>query len=241
MQVIHAEKLSTVGQLAAGVVHEINNPLTSISVYADYLVKKFKRQGMDPADITMLEKILDGSNRILKCARDLVNYAKPSPGRMDVLSLNDVTAQAISFCEHVIEKHSAQLTTELETELPPVYGVQDRLQQVLINLVTNACHALPPGGGRIWVRTMAVGQAAIAVEVEDNGAGIAIGDLPRIFDPFFTTKTPGQGTGLGLSIVKNIVDSHEGSILVRSEPGKGTTIAITLPTRRRADDARRGQ
>jgi signal transduction histidine kinase len=232
-QVIQAEKLATLGQLAAGVVHEINNPLTSITVYADYLAKKLRRDPGQAADVAMLEKIIEGSGRILKCVRDLVNYAKPSHGQLDVLSLNEVVDQSVSFCEHILEKAEATLEKQLAPELPPLYGVQDQLQQVLINLITNACHAVAAGQGRIVIRTRAPDDAHQLVEVEDNGGGIPEGNLEKIFEPFFTTKAPGQGTGLGLSIVKKIVDSHDGSIMVSSRVGQGTRIEITLPTRRR--------
>ena len=231
-QVIQAEKLATLGQLAAGVVHEINNPLTSITVYADYLLKKLKREEGPAADVAMIEKIIEGSGRILKCVRDLVNYAKPSQGQLDVLSLNEVVVQSASFCEHILERASATLTKELAAELPPLYGVQDQLQQVLINLITNACHAISAGHGQIVIRTRALDDGRQVIEVEDNGAGIEEDNLEKIFEPFFTTKEPGQGTGLGLSIVKKIVDSHDGSIMVTSKVGRGTRIEIALPTRR---------
>lgn len=227
-QVIQAEKLATLGQLAAGVVHEINNPLTSISVYAEYLLKKFRKEGGDSPEVGMLEKIVEGSERILKCIRDLVNYAKPSPARLDVVSLNEIVERSVSFCEHIVEGAAAELHKELAFELPPLYGVADQLQQVFINLITNACHALPASGGKIWVRTLDLTNGNLMAEVEDNGRGIAPQDLPHIFDPFFTTKRPGEGTGLGLSIVKKIIESHGGSIMVRSRLGEGTAISLTL-------------
>lgn len=229
-QVIQAEKLASLGQLAAGVVHEINNPLTSITVYADYLIKKFRRAGCEEADVAMLERILEGSNRILKFARDLVDYGKPSVKQPDAISLNEVVQQSISFCEHVLDRAGAELTVRLGSEIPPLYGVRDQLQQVIINLLTNACHALGESGGPITVTTHAEGSMRVAVEVADAGRGIPVADLPQIFEPFFTTKTPGEGTGLGLSIVKKIVDVHNGTIMVESEEGKGTTFSILLPT-----------
>jgi two-component system, NtrC family, sensor kinase len=232
-QVIQAEKLATLGQLAAGIVHEINNPLTSISVYADYLLKKFRKEGPDLPEVSMAEKIVEGSERILKCVRDLVNYAKPSRARLDVVSLNDVLERAVCFCEHIIKPTAAELHKELAFELPPLYGVEDQLQQVFINLVTNACHALPSSGGEIWIRTQDLTGGNLLAEVEDNGHGIAPEDLPHIFDPFFTTKKPGEGTGLGLSIVKKIVEFHHGSIMVRSQRGQGTVISVALPSGQR--------
>jgi two-component system NtrC family sensor kinase len=232
-QVIQAEKLANLGQLAAGVVHEINNPLTSVSVYADFLTKKFRDQGGDPADINMLERILEGANRILNFTRDLVDYAKPSVDQFDVVSLNEITTQAISFCEHIIERANVDLSTNLAPDLGPIYGVRDQLQQVIINLITNACHTLPESGGEVLIRTHGV-TGAVTVDIIDSGAGIDGEVIPHIFEPFFTTKPAGEGTGLGLSIVKKIIDYHDGSIMVSSEPGEGTTFSVTLPTGHRS-------
>lgn len=231
-QVLQAEKLASLGQLAAGVVHEINNPLTSISVYAEYLLKKAKAGGGDASDAAMLEKIVAGSNRILKFMRDLVNYGKPSGEQLDVVSLNEVVQQSISFCEHVIERSGATLEVSLAADLRPLSGVKDQLLQVLINLITNACQALQTGAEgprRLAIRTWDAGDERVALEVRDTGCGIARPHLPLVFEPFFTTKAPGEGTGLGLSIVKRIVDSHNGSVMVESRPGHGTIFRVTLP------------
>jgi PAS domain S-box-containing protein len=229
-QVIQAEKLATLGQLAAGVVHELNNPLTSVIVYADYLLKKVERaQPLEHADADKLRRILEGAERILNFSRDLVQYAKPASEQVDVLSLNDVVRQSLSFCEHVLKKGAVRLVTELTPELPHVYGVRGQLQQVVINLITNAVQALVGGEGTVWVRTRA-GDERIEVQIADDGVGIKRIDRERIFEPFFTTKTDGRGTGLGLSIVRNIVERHHGTITVESTPGEGTTFTITLPT-----------
>jgi two-component system, NtrC family, sensor kinase len=232
-QVIQAEKLASLGQLAAGVVHEINNPLTSVSVYADFLLKKFRDQSCDPADVNMLERIIEGANRILNFTRDLVDYAKPSMDQFDVVSLNEIATQAISFCEHIIEQAEGDLSTNLAPDLGPIYGVRDQLQQVIINLITNACHALPAAGGEVLIRTHGV-TGAVTVDIVDSGVGIGDEALPNIFEPFFTTKPPGEGTGLGLSIVKKIIDYHDGSIMVSSAPGEGTTFSVMLPTGHRS-------
>jgi two-component system, NtrC family, sensor kinase len=230
-QVIQAEKLATLGQLAAGVVHEINNPLTSITVYADYLKKKLEREGSDPADTERMGKILDGAERILRFSRDLVAYARPS-GDVDAVSVNEVVEQSLSFCEHILKKAEARVELSLG-ELPPIHGIKGQLQQVFINLVTNASHAMNLGGGTIRVATRTRGENEVEVDVGDDGVGIKPEDMPRIFEPFFTTKLPGKGTGLGLSIVKNIVDRHGGRVEVRSSPSQGASFKVILPTKHR--------
>ncbi len=229
-QVIQAEKLATLGQLAAGVVHELNNPLTSIIVYADYLYRKLDQSGQGSGDAAKLRRILDGAERILNFSRNLVQYAKPSSEQLDVVSLNDVARQALSFCEHLVKREGVTLVLDMAVELTPLYAVRGQLQQVVINLVTNAVHALPAGGGKVRVETRQVDARHVALTIADDGQGIPSDDHQRIFDPFFTTKPAGKGTGLGLSIVRNIVDEHRGSIEVESTPGSGARFTIVLPT-----------
>jgi PAS domain S-box-containing protein len=228
-QVIQAEKLATLGQMAAGVVHELNNPLTSIAVYAAYLMRKAERgQPLDPHDAEKLRRILDGAERIQHFTRDLVQYAKPTSSRHELVSLNDVVRQALSFCEHILAGR-VELVCDLDAELPSMMAARDQLQQVVINLVTNAVQALKPDGGRVRLRTFARSSRHIALLVEDDGVGVKLEDRERIFDPFYTTKTDGKGTGLGLSIVRNIVERHHGSITLESESGRGTTFTVVLP------------
>jgi two-component system NtrC family sensor kinase len=229
-QVVQAEKLATLGQLAAGIVHELNNPLTSIIVYADYLAKKLTREGGDEQDVAKLHKILEGSERILRVSRELVAYARPAGEQYDLLGLNEVLDQSLNFCEHVLKKSKARVMREFAGSLSQIYGIRAQLQQVFINLLTNASHAMKDIGGTIVVRT-SQGGGCVVVEIEDDGIGISEVDQPRIYEPFFTTKTDGMGTGLGLSIVRNIVEKHQGDIHFRSNPGCGTCFRIVLPSR----------
>ena len=237
-QVIQAEKLATLGELAAGVVHELNNPLTSITVYAEYLVRKAHRAVEraeatipEPADIEKLERISAGAHRIQRFARDLVQYAKPAGAELDVVDVNDAVVQSVSFCEHVFERAGAAHALELAPQLPTVYAVPGQIEQVLINLITNAAHAID-GGGTVTIRTSAPERGWVAITVADTGPGIALEDRERIFEPFFTTKTDGKGSGLGLSIVANIVDQHEGRVDVGEAEGGGAQISVYLPAAR---------
>lgn len=230
-QVIQAEKLATLGQLAAGVVHELNNPLTSISVYGDYLVRLLERLGAE-GDVDKANKIVEGAARIQKLTRDLMSYARPS-GEYEWVGINDVVRQALVFCEHVIKRSEAEVTLRLGDDLPRVYAIRAQLHQVLINLVTNAVHALPQAGGQVMLSTELVDAGrAVQLRVTDSGVGIATLDRGRVFEPFFTTKKDGKGTGLGLSIVKNIVEGHGGSVTFESQVGQGTTFFITLPVQK---------
>jgi two-component system, NtrC family, sensor kinase len=230
-QVIHAEKLATLGQLAAGVVHELNNPLTSILVYADYLHKKVAREGGQGADIEKLRRIVESAERILKFTRDLVSYARPATEKPLPTDIHELIDQAIGFCEHLIEETGAEVEKRYAAALAPVYVVKGQLVQVFVNLITNACHAMPLGAGRLTLSTAASGEGRLSVRVIDSGKGITADDLSRVFEPFFTTKGEGQGTGLGLSIVKNIVEQHRGTIAVHSEVGVGTSFEIVLTCR----------
>ncbi len=225
-QVIQAEKLATLGQLAAGVVHELNNPLTSISVYSEYLVRQIERN--QSPDLERARKVVEGAARIHKLTRDLITYARPS-GEWELAPLNDVVRTALVFCEHVLHRAEAKVETDLGEGLPAVRAMPAQLHQVVINLVTNACHALPAPGELIRVRTAMIDRERVVLELSDTGVGIEESDKPHIFEPFFTTKKEGRGTGLGLSIVKNIIEAHRGVIDVDSTPGEGTTFRIFFP------------
>lgn len=232
-QIIHAEKLATLGQLAAGVVHELNNPLTSISVYSDYLHKKGQRSHMDAGDLEKLRRIVESAERILNFTRDLVAYARPSAEEPRLLSIRDVVEQAVVFCEHVLDEYQVTVERRYDGHTPPVYGVKSQLHQVFINIITNACHAMRDivtRPSKLVIETNESG-TGVEVSIQDNGGGIPDENLERIFDPFYSTKTEGKGTGLGLSIVRNIVHAHGGTIVVSSRMGEGSRFEIRLPSR----------
>jgi signal transduction histidine kinase len=216
---VQAEKLASLGQLAAGVVHELNNPLTSIVAYTDWLIRK-QGPGGDPDSLERLRRISESSSRILRFTRDLVAYARPSSEVPVPVAIHNVIDQALAFCEHVIAEHGADVERGFAEGLPPVRGMPEQLAQVFVNLFTNACHALPERGGRLQVRSVLGDDGRVTVIVEDNGHGIASEHYGSIFTPFFTTKGDGRGTGLGLSIVRNIMDNHRAEIRAeRAETG----------------------
>ncbi|MDP2273415.1 MAG: ATP-binding protein [Archangium sp.] len=226
-RVIQAEKLASLGQLAASVVHEINNPMTAVSTYADALWRRAQTSPTaDPADVDKYKRIVDNSERVLRFTRDLVNYARPAKDKPEDIDLNQVIEKAMGFCDHVLRKHGVTIEQQL-TLVPGFLAVRQNLVQVFVNLITNACHATP-SGGTVMITTGVDGSMAV-VTVSDTGSGIAAETQARIFEPFFTTKPDGKGTGLGLSIVQGIIENHGGSIAVQSELGKGTTFTIRMP------------
>ena len=227
-QVIRSERLATLGQLAAGVVHELNNPLTSITVYAEYLVRKLAAQGAEEPDLEKLRRIGASAQRILRFSRDLVQYARPSGRDLEPVDLAGVVRQSVSICEHLVERGGITLTVEVDPELPVVRAVSGQLEQVLINLITNAVHAVE-NGGQVRVRAQVDSPSTVLLEVADSGPGVPDEDRDKIFEPFFTTKSDGKGTGLGLPIVRNIVEQHRGEIRVERSDLGGAAFRVILP------------
>jgi PAS domain S-box-containing protein len=229
-QMLHSERLVTIGELSAGVVHEINNPLTSISVYSEYLLKGAEAEGAQPETIKRLQRINQASQRIFQFTQQLMAYARPTGDEPTLVDVVEVLNKSIGFCEHIVRKASVTVKREFGEDLAPVYGIEGQLEQVFVNLITNACHAMRHGGGKLTLRVERRHEGMLSIDVSDEGEGIAPESIKDIFEPFYTTKSEGEGTGLGLSIVKNIITSHEGDIGVRSVPGKGTTFTVTLYT-----------
>ena len=238
-QVIQAEKLASLGQIVAGVVHELNNPLTSIIAYSDYLRKRMAEQGAEPDDVDRAQRIGEAAQRILKFSRDLVAYARPAGDIPGPVAIHEVIEKAVVFCEHELEQHAVILERGLHQGIPLVRGISGQLTQVFVNLFTNAAHAMADRGGRLRILT-APGDTEewVRVEVLDDGMGIEPAHIARVFEPFFSTKTDGRGTGLGLSIVHDIVLAHGGSVSVSSVLGEGTTFVLLLPVAARPPSSR---
>jgi two-component system NtrC family sensor kinase len=235
-QVLHAEKLATVGQIAAGVAHEINNPLTSVQVCVEAVLHKgmLALEGrvanrFEAHDVERLRKIQEGAERIRKFTRDLTVYARPSDREVEPVDLSEVVEHALSFCEPLLFAAKAALLPELAADLPRIQAVRDNIMQVVTNLVSNAAQSLPDSGGTVRVRTFRATSASLGLSVADTGEGISDQDRDKVFEPFFTTKPAGRGTGLGLPVVKNIVLAHGGQIGFEPNPGGGTTFLVSLP------------
>ena len=231
-QLAQADKLSSIGLLAAGVAHEINTPLAVISSYSQMLMKQMRGDArLGP----VLEKITQQSFRASEIANGLLNFSRTSTTEFRETNLNQVIRDTISLLEHQFKKAQIELDLELADDLPSISGNAGKLQQVFLNLLLNAKDAMP-GGGRLRVATLSNGH--VEAIVADSGAGIAPENLKRIYDPFFTTKTmpkPGErrGTGLGLSVSYGIIQEHAGKIEVESAIGAGTTFHLEFPLLRK--------
>jgi two-component system, NtrC family, sensor kinase len=233
-RIIQAEKLATVGQLAAGLVHELNNPLTSILAYSDYLERKAIDRGAtrDDDEVQRLRRIHESASRMLRFAREFVSYARPANEAKAPVVVHDLLDRAVAFCEHVLAAAGVRVERRYGRDVAAVHAVGEQLVQVFVNLLTNACQAAPTSDGCIVLTTsmgFGEGRRLVVVEVADNGCGIATEHLPQVFEPFFTTKRASHGTGLGLSIVKSIVDAHDGDVRASSAPGCGTQFVVELP------------
>jgi len=227
-QLAQADKLSSIGLLAAGVAHEINTPLAVISSYSQMLTKQLKG---DARLSPVLEKITQQSFRAAEIANGLLNFSRTSTTEMRATNLNQVIRDTLSLLEHQFKTAQVEVQLDLANELPSIHGNTGKLQQVFLNLLLNAKEAMP-GGGQLRVSTRVNGH--VEAVVSDSGSGIAPENMKRIYDPFFTTKTmpkPGdkRGTGLGLSVSYGIIQEHAGKIHVESAVGAGTTFHLEFP------------
>jgi PAS domain S-box-containing protein len=232
-QLSQADKLSSIGLLAAGVAHEVNTPLAVISSYTQMLSKQL--QG-DPQKSGLLEKITRQTFRASEIVSNLLNFSRTSGTEFADVDINKIITDTLALLEHQFKIAKIQVQSELTKGISAIQGNPGRLQQVFLNLFLNAKDAMP-GGGLLNVAT--TNGDMVSVKVSDTGSGIAPEHIQRIYDPFFTTKTAAKegqkrGTGLGLSVTYGIIQEHAGKIRVESNPGSGTTFALDFPLSRKA-------
>jgi signal transduction histidine kinase/DNA-binding response OmpR family regulator len=223
-QLVQAEKLASIGQLAAGVAHEINNPIGVILGFSQILLKRTPEENPVYKPLATIER--EG----LRCKRivqDLLDFARQGKPMLSRVNINDVIEAASDLMPHHMSSKEVVVIRDYAPDLPLVLGDENQLQQVFVNILLNAYQALPAGGQlRITSRSM---DGQVQAVFTDTGIGIPAENLKRIFDPFFTTKEVGQGTGLGLSVSYGIIEQHGGTIEVESEPNAGATFVVRLP------------
>jgi len=235
-QLSQAEKLSSIGLLAAGVAHEVNTPLAVISSYAQMLAKQVNG---DAKKSELLDKITRQTFRASEIVNSLLNFSRTSSTEFASVDLNRVIQDTLMLLEHQLKVARVKVVQELQPQLPLIYGNTGKLQQVFLNLFLNAKDAMP-SGGTLMVTTN--NGHHVQVSVADTGTGIAQEHIPRIYDPFFTTKSKPKtghsgGTGLGLSVTYGIIQEHAGKIRVNSKPGEGTTFTMEFPLIRKVVNA----
>ncbi len=226
-QLRHADRLATIGQLAAGVAHELNEPLGNILGFAQLIQKN---SDLSEQTVKDTEKIVAASLYAREVIRKLMLFARQTPPSKSLVNVNKIIQDGLYFLEARCQKNGIQLIRELDNELPEIIADSSQLHQVLVNLVVNAVQAMP-NGGRLFLRTRRR-KNIVLLEVMDEGIGMNQKILKQIFVPFFTTKDVDQGTGLGLAVVHGIITSHGGKIDVASELGRGSKFSVELPVPR---------
>jgi len=228
-RLLQSEKIATMGSLLAGVAHELNNPLAVVLGQSHLL----RESTEDPRIAARAEKIVTGADRCVRIVRNFLALARQQAPERTRVGLNQLVQDSVELVAYELRTDNIQVVFDLADDLPILWADQHQLQQVLVNIVTNAHHALrksPSAERMISITTRSErARAQVRLEISDTGSGIPADIQAKIFEPFFTTKPVGQGTGLGLSLCRGIVEEHGGTIGVQSEPGRGTTFQIMLP------------
>jgi two-component system NtrC family sensor kinase len=234
-RLVQADRLASLGQLAASVAHEINNPLSGVLNYSVLMTRILQEDGVPPARVAefrgYLERVSEQTARAGRIVCDLLAFSRRSKPQRAPADLNAIVRTTVSLVSHKLKLIGVEAELRLDETLPPLHCDASQVQQVALNLVMNAAEATrchQAGHVRVLTRLAADGRT-VELAVADDGDGIPPELVDRIFDPFFTTKEDGKGLGLGLAVVYGIVESHGGTIDVRSEPGSGATFTVRLP------------
>jgi PAS domain S-box-containing protein len=227
-QLIQAEKLTSLGQMAASIAHEVNNPLSGVLVYTQLLTRRLRSDKLTKeVALENLSKMEAELNRSTKLIRNLLDFARQSPPTLWEVDINEIVSRAFDLAAHSAELQHIQVTKELSPAIPEVVADFDQLQQVFLNLIINAIQAMPEGG-KLIIRTSIDNNRQVKIEVQDTGCGIPPENMSKLFTPFFSTKGK-KGVGLGLAVAYGIIQRHHGRIEVQSKVGEGTTFTIYLP------------
>ncbi len=228
LQLVQSEKMASVGKLAAGVAHEINNPLGGILIYASLMLEDMPEDDPKREDI---KRIVQETTRCKEIVKSLLEFGHQSGPKFEPVDVNRAIVDGLFFLENQAIFHNIEIVKDLDPFLPRVLGNASQLKQVFMNMVVNAADAMS-GNGRLTIRTrLSEDESTVTVEFTDTGVGIPEENLSKIFDPFFTTKEVGKGTGLGLAVCYGIAEKHGGRIEVDSKVGEGTTFRIILPVK----------
>ena len=238
-QLQQSEKLATVGELAAGIAHEAGTPLNVILGTAEYLMMEM--EGDDPK-IEELKIIISQAEHITKLIHKLLNFSRYNKPEFKSIDINSLVRDVLKLTDLQIAKEKIKVVTDLQSDMPAIIGDDNQLQQVFINIIVNAVHAMPQGGTLTIASRLDISESSVPhsngfveIGISDTGFGIPSKDIPKIFDPFFTTKDIDKGTGLGLTVSYRIVEDHGGTIDVESKVNEGTRFTVKLPIQIRED------
>jgi signal transduction histidine kinase len=233
VQLLQAEKMSSLGKLAAGVAHQLNNPLGGITLYAQLMMEEYKLE--DPA-MEDLQRILKDAKRCSNTVKELLEFARQTKQEMRPNDMNRAISRTLFLLENQAIFQNIEIEKNLSPSLPMVPGDIQQLNHLFMNIIHNAAEAME-GNGKLTVTTHHKPKSdRITITLEDTGPGIPEDILPQVFEPFYTTKEEGKGTGLGLSLAYGIVDNHRGRLTARNKPGSGATFIIELPLKQDSGD-----
>jgi len=225
-QLIQSEKLASVGRLAAGVAHQINNPLTGVLTYSSLLLRKKPESDPDRED---LQVIVDETMRCREIVKGLLEFSRQAEPEKEAVDINSIIENSLSLTRNQALINDVKVITQLSEQLPRIVVDGSQIQEVFLNIILNAIDAMPEGGELRVTSSMMASDQFVQIRFADTGCGIPPEDLDKVFDPFFTTKDASKGTGLGLAVAYGVIEKHHGRIRMESEVGKGTTCIIDLP------------
>jgi signal transduction histidine kinase len=228
-QLWQAAKLATLGELAASIAHELNNPLATVNLRVEEVLA---RTPADDARRRPLEIVEQEADRMAGLVANLLQFSRRGRDEISTVDVNEELRKALELVDYHFRHRGIEVVREVHPAVPAIFADRQKLRQVFLNLLTNAADAMPEGG-RMGLRAapgvLVGGARAVRIEFSDTGVGIAPEHLPRVTEPFFTTKEEGKGTGLGLAICRRVVEEHQGTLQITSEVGKGTTVSVLLP------------
>jgi len=231
-ELIHIERIASLGKLSLSVAHEINNPLSGILIYTKLVQKQLTNQNIDPVKKdAMLKQLMLIEGETKRCGnivKGLLDFSKKGQDDFEPKHLHEVLQETFDLMSHQMKIANITFSADFRAKTDLIYCSPNQIKQACIAILVNAADAIKENG-EVAIRTKDIDEERLKIEISDNGIGIPSEDIPHIFEPFFSTKQNSRGQGLGLAIVHGIIQSHKGKIDVKSESGKGTTISISLP------------
>jgi len=221
---VRSEKLASLGKMAAGVAHEINNPLTSILINTHLVLEKLEKNSHAHENLSL---IADETSRCSEIVKGLLEFSHQNPPEKSYVDVNDILNLSVDILKNQVTFQNIKIKKKLQNNLPQIQIDLNKIKQVFLNLMLNAAEAMPDGGSLAIISKLSQDKRYIKIEFTDTGLGISKENINKLFDPFFTTKT--SGTGLGLAVSYGIIEQHKGKIEVKSQEGQGSTFIIGLP------------